>query len=210
MESINELVARYPGLAGCKDEIVKAADLIIEAYKNGKCVYTCGNGGSASDADHIVGELMKGFIKKRPVPAEDRAKLAELFPDNADFLADNLQCGLGAMSLHSQNALSTAFANDVEPAMLYAQAVYSIAKEGDVLISISTSGNSKNVVYASQIAKIKGVKVITMTGEKACKLDALADVQIHVGDTETYRVQELHLPVYHWICARVEEEFFPV
>ena len=142
METINELTSRYPGLSRCAGEIEHAAETIIETCKSGGCLYTCGNGGRAADADHIVGELMKGFLKKRPVPAEFRAKLTEACPDDADFLADNLQCGLPAVSLHSQSALLTAFVNDVEPSMMYAQVLYAMAKPGDCLIAISTSGNS--------------------------------------------------------------------
>ena len=208
METIQNLIVRYPGLAGCAAEIEKAAAMLIGMYRNGNALYTCGNGGSAADADHIVGELMKGFLKKRPVNPEVRAKLTEAYPEQADFLADNLQCGLPAVSLHSQSALLTAFANDVDASMMYAQTLYALGRPGDVLIAISTSGNSKNVVNAARIAKIIGVKVIALTGAKPCALDALADCIIHVGDTETYRVQELHLPVYHWLCARVEEEFY--
>ena len=208
METIKELTARYPGLADCAAEIEKAADLIIDCYKNGHTRYTCGNGGSAADSDHIVGELMKGFLKKRPVNADFRAKLAEAYPEQADFLADNLQGGLPAVSLHSQSALLTAFANDVDASMMYAQNIFALGRPGDILIAISTSGNSKNVVNAARIAKMIGVKVIALTGAKPCALDALADCIVHVGDTETYRVQELHLPVYHWLCARVEEEFY--
>lgn len=206
METIIELTSRYPGLAGCAAEIEKAAEILIEAYRNGGCLFTCGNGGSAADSDHIVGELMKGFLKKRPVPAEFREKLAAY--DDADFLSANLQCGLPAVSLHSQSALLTAFANDVDASMMYAQTLYAMGKPGDVLLAISTSGGSKNVVNAAKIAKAMGVRVISLTGAKPCRLDDLADCAIHVGDTETYRVQELHLPVYHWLCAKVEDAFF--
>lgn len=208
METITELTVRYPGLAVCGAEMEYAAALIIETYRKGGCLYTCGNGGSAADADHIAGELMKGFIKKRPVPAEMRDKILAGNPDDGDFLCDNLQCGLPAISLHSQSAFLTAFFNDVEPSMIYAQALFALGKPGDTLIAISTSGNSGNVVNAAKIAKTMGVKVISLTGEKSCALDFLADAAIHVGEKETYRVQELHLPVYHWLCARVEEEFF--
>lgn len=208
IETIKELVNRYPGLKMAEEAIAQAEEAIISAYKNGGTLFTCGNGGSAADADHIVGELMKGFLKKRPVPACDREKLREVDPETADFMADNLQCGLPAVSLHSQSALLTAFANDVDASMMYAQVVYAMGRAGDVLIAISTSGNSKNVVNAAKIAKLKGLTVISLTGEKLCKLDEIADVAIHVGDTETYRVQELHLPVYHRICAAVEEAFY--
>ncbi len=208
METITNLITRYPGLTACASSIKTAADLLISAYKNNRTLYTCGNGGSAADADHIVGELMKGFLKKRPVSPEFRAKLVENYPEQADFLANNLQRGLPAVSLHSQSALLTAFANDVDASMMYAQSLYALAKPGDILIAISTSGNSKNVVNAAKIAKMTGVTVIALTGANPCALDDLADCIIHVGDTETYRVQELHLPVYHWLCARIEDEFY--
>lgn len=208
METISELTARYPGLSGCAEEIRRAAENIISVYQKGGCLFTCGNGGSAADSDHIVGELMKGFLKKRPVDDAFRAKIAGVCPDDAETLADNLQRGLPAVSLHSQSALLTAFVNDVEPSMMYAQTLYALGRPGDCLIAISTSGNSKNVVNAATIAKAMGISVISLTGKKHCRLDDLADIAIHVDATETYRVQELHLPVYHWLCARVEEEFF--
>ena len=208
IESIEKLIGRYPGLKMAENTIQKAEKIIIEAYREGKTVFTCGNGGSAADADHIVGELMKGFLKKRPLAISDREKLLGIDPENGCFMADNLQCGLPAISLHSQSALLTAFANDVDASMMYAQVVYAMGREGDVLIAMSTSGNSANVVNAAKTAKIKGMKVISLTGQKTCRLDEIADAAIHVGETETYKVQELHLPVYHRICAAVENEFF--
>lgn len=208
METIEELTARYPGLCDCKADIEKAAELIINCYKNGHTVYTCGNGGSAADADHIVGELMKGFLKKRPISDELRRKLAENYPDTANHLSNNLQCGLPAISLHSQSALLTAFVNDVDASMMYAQTLFALGRAGDLLISISTSGNSKNIVNAAKIASVLGITVISLTGAGRCALDNVSDCTIHVDETETYRVQELHLPVYHWLCARVEEEFY--
>ncbi|MBO7404479.1 MAG: SIS domain-containing protein, partial [Clostridia bacterium] len=167
---------------------------------------TCGNGGSAADADHIVGELAKGFLKKRPLPGELRDALA-VYPEGST-LADGLQGGLPAVSLHSQSALLTAFANDCDPALIYAQALYALARPGDMLLAISTSGNSQNVVNAAKLAKARGVTLLALTGERPSKLSDLADCIVRVGDTETYRVQELHLPVYHWLCAGVEETFF--
>lgn len=207
-ENLEELVLRYPGLCECRDAIAAAADMIIDAYRSGKTLYTCGNGGSAADADHIVGELMKGFVKRRPMPIADREALSALFPEEADRMAQGLQCGLPAFSLHSQSALLTAFLNDVEPSMVYAQMLYAVGRRGDVLVAISTSGNSENVLNAARIARFRGMRVISLVGEQICALDAVSDVAIHVADTETYRVQELHLPVYHWLCARVEEEFY--
>ena len=208
IETLDALCLRYPGIAGAREAIEAAADLITAAYRDGKTVYTCGNGGSAADADHIVGELMKGFVKSRPLPDSDREALKAMFPEDAERMVKGLQCGLPAFSLHSQSALLTAFLNDVEPAMVYAQMLYAAGRAGDVLIAISTSGNSENVLNAAKIARLKGMRVIAMVGRNACLLDGVADAVIHVDDTETYRVQELHLPIYHWLCERVEETFF--
>ncbi len=206
MESIDLLIGRYPKLVNCRSDILHAAELLTEGFRRGGTLFTCGNGGSAADADHIVGELAKGFLKKRPVSPKLRAALT-VYPDG-ESLADGLQGGLPAVSLHSQSALLTAFANDCDPALIYAQTLLALAKPGDMLLAISTSGNSRNVVNAAKLAKACGVTVIALTGERESKLSELADCAIRVGDTETYRVQELHLPVYHWLCAKVEETFF--
>lgn len=206
METLTELIERYPKLAGCQKEIEKSAKALIRAFEGGKRLYLCGNGGSAADADHIVGELMKGFLKKRPLPA---AQLAA-FGADAEHIGARLSVGLPAISLHSQSALLTAFMNDEDPTLVFAQALYALGEKGDVLLAISTSGSSANIVAAAKTAKALGMCVITLTGQKECALDAVSDFAIHVGDTETYRVQELHLPVYHWLCAAVEEHFFPV
>ncbi len=208
METLNELINRYPKLSDCCAEIERAKDMLIDMYKKGGKLLICGNGGSAADSDHIVGELSKGFMKKRPIPEKDRERLRELYPDDWERLARGLQCGLPAVSLHSQSALLTAFVNDVEPDMMYAQALYALGKAGDILIGISTSGNSANVVNAARIAKAAGINVIALTGERKSLLSSLADICIRVGDMETYRVQELHLPVYHYLCAAVEDEFY--
>ena len=196
----------YPQLQCCAEEITQAIDAIVDMAANGAKLLLCGNGGSAADSDHIVGELMKGFLKKRPLTDEEIAA----FGEDGEKIARGLQRGLGAVSLHSQSSLLTAYMNDEDPALVYAQTLYSLGRRGDVLIAISTSGNSENVLYAAKVAKAKGIKVIAMVGERSCKLDGVADVVIHVGDTETYRVQELHLPVYHWLCAAVEDHFFKV
>ena len=208
METIEELTARMPELSGCADAVVSAATLLAEAFRTGGTLFTCGNGGSAADADHIVGELAKGFLKSRPLPPELAEKLNAL--DESRTLSAALQAALPAVSLHSQAALLTAFLNDRSAPAVYAQALLSLGRPGSVLLAISTSGNSENVVLAAKTAKALGMKVISLTGAAPCALDPLSDAAIHVGAAETYRVQELHLPVYHWICARVEEEFFPV
>ena len=195
---MEELLSRNSKLAECRDSIKKALDLMIDTYKNGGKVLVCGNGGSAADCEHIVGELMKGFLEKREV-TDNRI---------SEDLRKNLQGALPAISLPSQSAILSAFINDVEPDMMYAQLVYGYAKENDLVIGISTSGNSKNVVNAIEVARCMGVKTLSLTGSKESKLSDISDVTICVPETETYKVQELHLPVYHYLCAEVEKEMF--
>ena len=192
------LYDRYPKLQECREDIEKAKELLIETYKKGGKVLVCGNGGSAADSEHIVGELMKGFLLKRPV-------LDERIPKH---LRCNLQGSLPAISLPSQSAILSAFINDVDPEMMYAQLVYGYAKENDLVIGLSTSGNSKNVVNAIEVAKCLGAKTISMTGGRESKLSSLSDVTIRVPAIETFEVQEYHLPVYHYLCAEVEKTFF--
>lgn len=192
------LYERYPSLEGCKDDIEKALEMMIETYHSGGKILVCGNGGSAADSEHIVGELLKGFISKRPV-------VDERIPEE---LRKNLQGSLPAISLPSQSAILSAFINDVEPEMMYAQLVYGYAKEQDLVIGLSTSGNSKNIVNAIKVAKAMGVKVLSFTGQKESNMSELSDVTIRVPEIETYKVQELHLPVYHYLCAEVEKEMF--
>lgn len=194
----NMLYDRYPALEVCRQDIEKALSLMIETYKKGGKILICGNGGSASDSEHIVGELLKGFILKRPV-------LDERIPEH---LCKGLQGSLPAISLPSQCAILSAFINDVDPEMMYAQLVYGYAKPEDLVIGLSTSGNSKNVVNAMEVAKCLGVRTIAMTGKKESKLSELSDVTIRVPEVETYKVQEYHLPVYHYLCAEVEKVFF--
>jgi len=195
---MENLLKRYPELSSCKEAIENARELIISTYKNGGKVLVCGNGGSAADSEHIVGELMKGFLSKRTVTDE---RLPE-------HLREKLQGALPAISLPSQTAVLSAFINDCDPEMLYAQLVYGYARDNDLVIGLSTSGNSKNIVNALEVAKCVGAKTLAMTGEKESKLSALCDVTIKVPETETYKIQELHLPVYHYLCAEVEEEIF--
>ena len=192
------LYERYPELQDCKEDIERARLLLIETYQKGGKVLVCGNGGSAADSEHIVGELMKGFLLKRPVSNER-------IPER---LRCNLQGSLPAISLPSQCAILSAFVNDVEPEMMYAQLVYGYANENDLVIGLSTSGNSKNIVNAIEVAKCMGVKTLSMTGSKESKLSDLSDVTIRVPATETYQVQEYHLPVYHYLCAEVERNIF--
>lgn len=202
------LYERYPALEECHEDIEKAQKLVISTYKNNGKILVCGNGGSASDSDHIVGELMKGFMLERKVGKEFVEKLKECGISDADYIAENLQGSLPAISLPAQSGILSAFANDVEPDMVYAQLTYGYANTEDVLICLSTSGNSKNVVNAAKVAKAKGARTLAMTGEKESELSKLCDVTIRVPESETYKIQELHLPVYHYLCAETEKEFF--
>lgn len=199
MEALDELFARYPQLAACEDAIRSAAAILVAAYRADGKVLVCGNGGSAADAEHIVGELMKKFRKPRKL---DRA-VAERLPA---ALAAKLEGALPAVSLVSMSGLLTAFANDVAWETAFAQQVYGLGRSGDVLIALSTSGNSSNCVAAAEVARAKDLKVIALTGAAGGRLAALADAAIRVPETETFKVQELHLPVYHALCAHVEDQ----
>ena len=207
-KTLDMLFERYPALELCRADILAAAEAICACYHAGGKLLLCGNGGSAADAEHIVGELMKGFLKKRPLTREIRERLRELFPQDADYMSENLQGALPAVSLVNSVALGTAFANDQAADLVFAQQVLGLGREGDVLLAISTSGNSKNVLYAVEIARARGLKTIALTGRSGGKLKPLADITIAVPEDETYRIQELHLPVYHAICIAAEEEFF--
>ena len=203
---MKELLERYPCLSVCREDIEKASRLICNTYKNGGKVLVCGNGGSASDCDHIVGELMKGFMQYRHLKGEDEKKFLAVTGESD--LAKSLQYAVPAISLPSQSAVLSAFANDVNPDMVYAQLMYGYGTKGDTAIGISTSGNSKNVVNAMKAAKVKGMYTIALCGKNSCKLDEICDISIKVPETQTYKVQELHLPVYHYICASVEKRLF--
>ena len=205
---IGELIERYPKLSCCEKEIINARDTIIQCYKNGGKLLLCGNGGSCADCDHIVGELMKGFLLKRPLSEEKKHEILKKSPSVSDDTLNKLQGSLPAISLPSFTALNTAFSNDVDADLIYAQGVLGLGSNGDVLIALSTSGNSKSVLEAAKIARAKGLRVITLTGGDGGKLRDFSDVCIAVPENETYKVQELHLPIYHWLCAEVEEYFF--
>lgn len=207
---LNELLSRYPKLVSCKEELENAVKTIIDTYEKGGKLLLCGNGGSCADCDHIVGELMKGFLKIRPLSDEKKAEMKQ----NCDLIDDEvlskLQGGLPAISLPSVNALNSAFCNDVDPELMYAQHLMSLANENDILIAISTSGNSKNVFGAVKVAKALGIKVIGLTGKSGGKIKGIADICICADETETFKIQELHMPIYHYLCAKVEEHFFKV
>lgn len=202
------LIERYPKLSVCKDDIATAYELMKNCYENGGKLLVAGNGGSAADAEHIVGELMKGFKKPRKLPQEYANRLISVNSELGKVLADNLQGALPAIALDGHPGLTTAYMNDCEPLLCFAQQVNGYGNEGDAFLGISTSGNSKNVLYAAVTAKAKGMKVIGLTGQKDSKLSEMADVCIRVPQTETYMVQELHLPVYHCLCLMLEEIFF--
>lgn len=199
------LIQRYPKLAVCKDSIASTYELIKICYDNDGKLLVAGNGGSAADAEHIVGELMKGFKLPRKLSEEKRNALVSVNDELGKVLADNLQGALPAIALDGHTALTTAYMNDCEPLLCFAQQVNGFGKPEDVFLGISTSGNSKNILYAAVTAKAKGMKVIGLTGQKESKLSVLADVCIKVPETETYMIQELHLPVYHCLCLMIEE-----
>ena len=205
---ITVLCERYPVPKSVENEISKAYLLLEESYKNGGKLLIAGNGGSAADAEHIVGELMKGFKLSRKLQADFADKLIKENSEFGTVLAENLQGALPAIALDGHPALSTAYMNDCEPVLCFAQQVYGYGKAGDVFLGISTSGNSKNILYAATTARAIGMKVIGLTGAKNSKLDQMCDVCIKVPQTETYKIQELHLPVYHCLCLMLENEFF--
>lgn len=207
-EQLNHLIDRYPKLIACREDIIKAYECLETAYTNGRKLLVSGNGGSASDSEHIVGELMKEFRLKRKVYANQAENLRQIDPELGTVLAENLQGALPAICLTGHSALTTAFMNDANADLIFAQQVNGYGKPGDVYLGISTSGNSKNVLYAAITAKSKGLKVIGLTGAKDNKLMKFADVCIRVPETETYKIQELHLPVYHCLCLMLEDRFF--
>jgi phosphoheptose isomerase len=211
---VDTLIARYPALEGCGTDIRAAITALCACYRAGGKLIVCGNGGSASDAEHIVGELMKGFLLPRHL---DEAMLDQLHaacdakdPRAVDYFMQNLQGALPAISLPSQLAISTAFSNDQAPDLTFAQQVLGLGKEGDVLLGITTSGNSKNVIYAFEIAKALGLTTIALTGTPGGRVaaDDLADIVIKAPAKETFVIQEFHLPIYHALCIAAEEEFF--
>lgn len=208
MTRIEQLISTYPELDVCAANIQAAFEILRECFRHGGKVMTCGNGGSAADAEHIVGELMKGYLLKRPIPDELRARLVSVSPQDGDYLARQLQAGLPAISLVSQTSLLSAIANDTGADMVYAQQVYAYGREGDAIIGISTSGNARNVIYAMQVARALGLHTIGLTGPTGGVLKPWCEVCICVPAGSTPAVQERHLPIFHVLCAMLEEEFF--
>lgn len=205
---LDELIHRHPALSGCREEIQKAFELLGNACRRGGTVLVCGNGGSGADSEHIVGELMKEFAIRRPLPEKEQEALKAISPEHGELLGKNLQGALPAIALTGSIALSTAFANDAVPELVFAQQVYGYGTPESALIGISTSGNSKNVIYALETARLKGMCTIGLTGASGGKMKELCDVCICVPSDCTPDIQELHLPVYHALCKMLEEAFF--
>lgn len=207
---IDLLLSRYPSLEVCSESIVQAYDILEMCFAGGHKLLVAGNGGSCADSEHIVGELMKGFKLPRKCSEDFAAQLCRIDQARGAELAEKLQGGLPAIALDGHQGLNTAFLNDVPGGglFLYAQQLNGYGKEGDVFLGISTSGNSKNILYATVVARAKGIKVVGLTGAKGGELAEVSDVAIKVPQTETYMIQELHLPVYHTLCLMLEERFF--
>lgn len=205
---IDLLMERHPALEACKQDIVDAYLIMEECYENGGKLLVAGNGGSAADSEHIAGELMKRFKIQRPVSDEYAKKLVEIDPERGPGLAKNLERSLMAIPLVAHEALTTAYINDVDGLGVFAQQLMGFGREGDVFLGISTSGNSKNIMNATVVARASGIKVIGLTGATGGELAAVSDVAVKVPETETYMIQELHLPVYHCLCLMLEDRFF--
>ena len=209
MDYLQQLIERYPQLDPIKHDIQNSYLILAESFAAGGKLLIAGNGGSAADSEHIVGELMKSFKRKRRLPDSFHEKILKASPEIAEYLLPRLQPGLPAISLSNHTSLNTACINDIDGHITFSQQLYVYAKEGDTFLGISTSGNSKNIIYAAATAKAKGLKVIVLTGGGGGYLKNFADVSIIVPEKETYKIQELHMPVYHCLCLMLEEQFFP-
>lgn len=205
---VDLLIKRYPALKAIEKEIVDAYIVMEECYLNGGKLLIAGNGGSAADAEHIAGELMKRFKTPRPVSEEFAEKLREIDPVRGSNLAKNLECSLMAIPLVAHESLTTAYINDVDGLGVFAQQLFGFGRPGDVFLGISTSGNSKNIMSATVVARALGIKVIGLTGAKGGELAAVTDVCVKAPETETYMIQEYHLPIYHCWCLMLEDKFF--
>lgn len=205
---LDNLVERYPSLFVCKDSIYNAYKILIEAFSAHNKLLIAGNGGSAADSEHIVGELMKSFVLKREMSSEEAKEFKRIDEELGSELAEKLQIGLPSISLVGNSAFSTAYQNDVDPFITYAQEVYGYGNTNDVFLGITTSGNSKNILYSLITAKAKKMRTIVLTGKDGGLAKKYADVSIIVPESETYKIQELHLPVYHCLCLMVESYFF--
>ena len=204
---ISELIERYPSLKQIENNLSNSVQMLIDLYKNGGKLLVCGNGGSAADSLHIVGELMKDFVLPRPLPKNIKDAISQSC-EYGDYINANLQVAFPAIALVGSTALESAYANDRASDLAFAQQVYGLGNKDDVLLAISTSGNSKNVLYAIEVAKAKGLKTIALTGESGGKMKDKCDILINAPEKETYKIQELHLPIYHTLCLAIENEFF--
>lgn len=205
---VDLLMSRYPQLEIIRSEVIDAYLLMEECYRKGGKLLIAGNGGSAADAEHIVGELMKRFKILRPVNAEYSERLKIIDPVRGELLSRNLECSLMAISLVNHEALTTAYINDVDGEGVFAQQLFGYGKEGDVFLGISTSGNSKNIMNATVVARASKIKVIGLTGKDGGELATVADVVVKAPENETYKIQELHMPIYHCWCLMLEDKFF--
>lgn len=205
---LDELIERYPRLNVCRDDIFAAYEMIADSYRRQGKLLVAGNGGSAADAEHIVGELMKGFVLPRKLDADYVDRLVAADAVLGAELGGKLQGALPAITLVDHVALSTAYLNDVDPLLGFAQQVNGYGIKGDVFLGITTSGNSMNILYANTVAKAKGLKTIALTGKDGGKIKAMADIAIVVPEQETFKIQELHLPIYHCLCLMLEHTFF--
>ncbi len=208
MKYLQNLIDRYPDLAPVRDQVEAAYNIMEDCYEKGGKLLVGGNGGSAGDSEHIVGELMKTFEKRRPIPADIIAGMESIDAARGALLGKELQGAMTAISITGHTALTTAVGNDVRPEFGFAQQVYGYGRQGDVLLAISTSGNAENLINAAIVAKAKGMKVILLAGKTGGELKKLADVSIIVPDDVTYRIQERHLPIYHTLCMELEDHFF--
>ena len=207
---IDLLISRYPILSKIEQEIIEAYLLMEACYKNGGKLLIAGNGGSAADAEHIAGELMKRFKRPRPVKGEFAERLKQIDRERGVGLANNLECSLMAIPLVAHEALTTAYINDVDGLGVFAQQLFGYGKTGDVFLGISTSGNSENIMNATVVARAMGIKVIGLTGMTGGELAEVADVVVKAPEEETYMIQELHLPIYHCWCLMLEAKFFGI
>jgi D-sedoheptulose 7-phosphate isomerase len=207
-ELLQDLLNRHPELSLAARDVASGYEIIRSSYEKGGKLLVCGNGGSAADADHIVGELMKQFSRERSIPDSVQSYLVKEFGERGEYLAKNLEGALPAISLNGHSALSSAFANDVDAELIYAQQVVGYGNKNDVLLGISTSGNARNVVAAMLVARSKGMKVIGLVGRDGGEFNKYCDVLINVGGNSTPQIQELHLPVYHTLCEMLEYHFF--
>lgn len=197
-----DLFKRFPELSSIREEIIQAYYIIKSCFVNDKILFLAGNGGSCADAEHIAGELLKAFRKKRPLSPEEKLLLED------EKMAGTLQKGLRCMTLNSHTAFGTAFANDEDPQLIYAQQLYNWGRKGDVFLGISTSGNAENIIKSLKVARAKGLQTILLTGPSGGKAAPLADCVIHAPGSETYLIQEYHLPIYHALCIMLEETFY--